>query len=293
VRPLPPHKREAIASGHPSCVQESRAGNVLRSVRRRRGLRQVDLAELAGVSQQTVSLFERGLTDYLSFRTLKRIAAALGITVDLALRWKGPELERLTDARHARLVKAVLSRIGPEWKAVVEYTFNDFGDRGSVDVVAWHAAAQALLLIEVKSELVSLEAVLRSMDVKIRVVPRLLERDRRWQARIVGSVMVLPDESRSRRAVESLATVFDIALPSRTVAVRRWLGRPLGPIRGIWFLADTNTRRVVRNSGSAGRVSRPEVPRIHAQERAAADSPGEFKARSDAESASSTPVMRG
>ncbi len=255
-------------------------------------MRQVDLAERAGVSQQTVSLLERGMMDYMSVRTLKRVAEALGITVDLALGWKGPELERLTDARHARLVKAVLSRLGPEWKAVVEYTFNDFGDRGSVDVLGWHSAAQALLLVEVKSELVSLEAVLRSMDVKIRVVPRLVERDRRWHARTVGSVMVLPDESSSRRAVELLASVFDVALPSRTVSVRRWLTRPFVPLRGIWFLADTSTRRAVRNPGSAGRVCRPGPPRVHARAGVAGGSRQTLESGAGAEAVSSTNPMR-
>jgi transcriptional regulator with XRE-family HTH domain len=145
-------------------------------VRRRRGVTQAELAALAVVAQQTVSLLERGKADGSTLRTIKKVAAPLGITVDLVLRWRGPELDRLVDARHARLVKAVVSRLGADWEVGVEYTFNHYGDRGSVDVLAWHAGARALLLIEVKSELDSLEAVLRSMGVKARVVPGLLAR---------------------------------------------------------------------------------------------------------------------
>ena len=242
-----------------------RAGKVLRIVRRRRDLTQAELAALAGVAQQTVSVLERGKADDATLRMIKKVAAPLGITVDLVLRWKGPELDRLVDARHARLVKAVVSRLGPDWQVVVEYTFNHYGDRGSVDVLAWHAGARVLLLIEVKSELESLEAVLRSMDVKTRVVPALLARDRGWRGQSIGSVLVLPDDSASRTAVARSSPVFDVALPGRTIMVRRWLRKPVGPLRGIWFLAHTPTRRVARNPGSAGLVCHPRRAGFHAQ----------------------------
>lgn len=93
-------------------------------MRRRRGLTQAELAALASVTQQTVSLLERGKADGSTLRTIQKVAGPLGITGDLVLRWKGPELDRLMDARHARLVKAVVSRLGPDWSVVAEYTFN-------------------------------------------------------------------------------------------------------------------------------------------------------------------------
>jgi transcriptional regulator with XRE-family HTH domain len=246
-------------------MQELRAGKVLRLVRRRRGLTQSDLAALAGVSQQTVSLLERGNADTSTLRLIKQVAAPLGITVDLAFKWKGPELDRLADARHARIVQAVVSRLGPAWELIVEFTFNHYGDRGSVDILAWHAAARALLIIEVKSELDGVESVLRPMDVKARVVPEVIARERGWKIATVGLVLVLPDESATRRAVARVETVLDVALPKRTVAVRRWLLAPDGAIRGLWFLADTPTRRVVRNGGTGGRVVHSRRASSHAR----------------------------
>jgi hypothetical protein len=106
------------------------------------------------------------------------------------------------------------------------------------------------------------------MDVKTRVVPPLLARERGWRVRWLGSVLVLPDEATARRAVAWMSSVFDVALPTRTVAVRRWLREPAGPLRGIWSLADTPGRRVVRNPGSAGRVRRPQRSPLHAREEA-------------------------
>lgn len=246
-------------------MEEERAGKVLRAVRRRRGLTQAELADLAGVSQQTVSSIECGHADAATLHLVAQVARPLGITVALVLRWKGPELDRLLDARHARIVKEVVSRLGPDWHVVVEYSFNHYGDRGSVDVLAWHAARRALLLIEVKSELDSLEAVLRSMDVKVRVVPKLIAQEKGWRHVWVGSVLVLPDESASRRAVDRLKPVFDAVLPARTVIVRKWLGSPVGPLRGIWFLAATPARRAIRNPGSAGLVRHARDRESHAR----------------------------
>ena len=177
------------------------------------------------------------------------------------------ELRAGKDARHARIVQATVERLGPEWVVIVEFTFNEYGDRGSVDILAWHGASRTLLLIEVKSELDGLESVLRPMDVKLRVVPKLVARDRGWRAVACGSLLVLPDEVTARRAVQRLRPVFDVALPARTVAIRHWLGKPSGPLLGIWFLADTPGRRVIRNPGSSGRVRSKVAPPSHASGR--------------------------
>jgi DNA-binding XRE family transcriptional regulator len=275
-----------------SGVRDNRAGMMLRVVRRRCRLTQAELAARAGVSQQTVSVLERGHFDGATLRLIKQVVAPLGVTVGLVLGWKGPELDRLVDARHARLVQAVVSRLGSDWRPVVEYSFNHYGDRGSVDVMAWHAGARALLLVEVKSELVGLEALMRSMDVKVRVVPGAIARERGWHANSVGSVLVLPDEATARRAVDRMAPVFGVALPARTVAVRRWLREPSGPVRGIWFLADTPNRRAVRNPGGVGRVCHPRSSPGHAQDEVASTQSGPFDGRSVEQSASNTPGRR-
>jgi DNA-binding XRE family transcriptional regulator len=235
-------------------MDDLRVGACIRAERRRRGLRQVEVAAIAGVAQQTVSAVENGRAGDMSVRTVRQICAALGICVELDLKTRGPDLGGLADARHASLVAAVVALLGPAWRSVPEYSFNEYGDRGSVDVLAWNAAAGALLLIEVKSEIVDLQATLRSMDVKARVLPGVVRRDHLWRPGAVGSVLVLPDESTARRQVASHSPAFDAALPARTVAVRRWVRAPSDNLRGLWFLADTPARRAIRNPGSRGRV---------------------------------------
>src|SRR3990170_930241 len=164
-------------------MDDLRLGALVRTLRRRLGWRQVDLARRAGVSQSAVSRLETGHLDELSLSTIRRIAAALEITVDFAPRWRGGELARLLDEGHAQLVEvAVRDLRAATWDVTVEYTFNHYGDRGGVDVLGWHPATRTLLLVEVKTRLVDIQELLGSMDRKRRVVPALIGAERGWRA---------------------------------------------------------------------------------------------------------------
>jgi transcriptional regulator with XRE-family HTH domain len=250
------------------------------------------VAERSGLAQQTVSRVERGQSGNLTLGLVREVCAALDVEVRLAPRSAGPDPARLLDARHARLVDLLVRRLPPLWTAVPEYSFAHYGDRGAVDVLAWHAPARALLLVEVKTELQDLQATLRSMDVKARVVPTLAARQRGWQAALVGSILVLPDESHARRAVAGHAALLTAALPARTVEVRRWVTEPVGPVRGIWFLADTPTRSAIRNPGSRGRVRRPGADVAHAQASSIPRRPARSAGPKEGPSADNTPTRR-
>jgi len=60
-----------------------RIGRIVRTLRRRRVWRQRDLATRSDVSQQAVSLIERGLGRSLSLTTVENVLAALEADVDL------------------------------------------------------------------------------------------------------------------------------------------------------------------------------------------------------------------
>ena len=245
-------------------MEDLRLGAFVRAERRRRRLRQIDVAGLAGISRQTVSRLERGRIDRLTVASVRRICRALDTSIQLTPKSRGSDPDRLLDARHARLVQTAIAALGPGWLAVPEYSFNRYGDRGSVDVLAWQPAAEALLLIEAKSELHDVQETLRSMDVKARVLPGIVAGERGWRPRSVASVLLLPAESTARRSVDRLESVFGAALPSRTADVRRWIRLPSGSLRGVWFVADARTRGVIRNPGSPGRIRRTEPASVHA-----------------------------
>src|SRR3954454_24002654 len=60
-----------------------RFGRSMRALRRRSGLRQVDVAARAGVSDTMISRVERGLVDAIPYARLRRIGEAVGAEVEL------------------------------------------------------------------------------------------------------------------------------------------------------------------------------------------------------------------
>ena len=88
-------------------MDDGRFGSAIRAVRHKRGWRQRDLAVRAGVSDVTVSRIERGHIDTLSLRTLRIVASALDVRVDLIARWRAGDLDRLLNARHSALHDSV------------------------------------------------------------------------------------------------------------------------------------------------------------------------------------------
>jgi transcriptional regulator with XRE-family HTH domain len=235
-----------------------RLGTAIRLWRERGRRRQIDIATDAGVSRQCVSLMERGHLDALSVRTARAIAAAAGIDLPFAPRGRGAQFDRLVDEEHSAIVDSVISRLVADgWDPMVEFSFNDYGDRGSVDILAWHAEWDALLVVEVKSRLANLQDTCRSLDVKARIVPRLAAQARAWRPRVIGVVLVVPESTREREAVARRRSTFAASFPARTVEIRRWLRRPAVGLRGLWFLRFANTSCAKRESSIRIRARQP------------------------------------
>src|SRR3990170_5026427 len=138
-------------------------------LRGRQGLPQAALSARAGVSRQAVSLLECGRARRLKMGAVEGIFAALGARIDARVLWNGPELDRLLDAGHAALgarIKRRLERWG--WVVRVEVSYSRYGERGRIDLLAWHPVLRVVLVVEVKTSLVDVQALLGSLDVKTR-----------------------------------------------------------------------------------------------------------------------------
>ena len=217
-----------------------RVGRVLRAVRLHKHLRQIDVALAAGVSQTVVSRAELGKLLRVSAREIDRIAEVLDISVFIDAKWNGGNVDRLIDRSHASIVEFVVQKLRElDWEVIVEYGFNHFGDRGSVDVLAWHPATRTLLIIEVKSILTDLQATFTSLATKVRVVPMLARRDFGWDIAAVGRLLVMPGSKGNRTIVANHAVTFETLFPRRMPSLRTWLRRPAGPIAGLWFLSSS------------------------------------------------------
>jgi len=243
-------------------MDQIRVGNVVRALRQRLGWRQLDLAARAGVSRSLISLVECGHLDGIPLRTIRRILHVLGASVDLDVRWRGGALERVLDERHAALVAATSDLVTrADWVAMPEVTYARYGERGSIDLLAWHAGTRTLLVIEVKTELASIEATLRKLDEKARLAP-IVGRDRcGWTGTTVGRVVVLPASSTPRRQVDRHGRILDLALPERGPGIRGWLHRPDGPIAGILFVSYARGGGTRQAQGGRRRVARPSGKR--------------------------------
>ena len=195
-----------------------------------------------GVSRSVVWRIERGHADRVTLATLVRVSTALDARVDVRLLWHGENLDRLIDARHARLVESMLERLVPAgWLAATEVSFNVRGERGSIDILGFHPSTRSLLVIEVKSVVPDLQAMLHGIDRKSRV-GAAVGRERAWEATTVSRILLLPNEKTARRRLATHRATFDAALPARTLEVRRWLRRPHGAISGVLFVSDAHQR---------------------------------------------------
>ena len=78
---------------------------------------------------------------------LGRILVELEAELELNVRWRGGELDRLLDEGHAHLVAEVIGRLDVAgWNAAPEVAYTIGRDRGSIDVLAYEKNSKALLV---------------------------------------------------------------------------------------------------------------------------------------------------
>ncbi|HEU0236925.1 MAG TPA: helix-turn-helix domain-containing protein [Candidatus Limnocylindrales bacterium] len=224
-----------------------RFGRQIRALRRRRRWRQDDLAEASGVSRGVVARIEQGFGDRVTVATLERVAQPLGARLTCRLDWHGEALDRLLDADHAAIVEQVVRILAADgWLYATEVSFSIFGERGSIDILAFHPVERIVLVIEVKSVMPAVQATFTTLDRKVRL-PLDIARERGWVGRSVGRLLVVREDRTARRRVAEHEMTFRNALPDRSRAVRRWLARPTSvhPLAGLWFLTP-DTQAVAR-----------------------------------------------
>lgn len=195
-------------------MDDVRLGNAMRLVRIRGRLRQADVARRARVSRQLVGRLERGRAGRYPMDTVRAVANALGMRIEVRARWQGSDLDRLVNAAHARLHESVARELATlsGWRWLPEVTFASYGERGVIDILAWHPASRSLLIIELRSELVDPQDLVATMHRRVRL-GREIARGQGWDAVTVSAWVIVRDTSTS--AVASNATVTCCAGRSR------------------------------------------------------------------------------
>ena len=259
-------------------MDDRRIGAGIRAARVRRAWRQLDLATAARVSQTTVSRIERAALARLSLATVRSVAAAVELGVELRLRSRDGDIDRLVNGRHAALAEAVIAwaRTFDGWVARPEVSFSVFGERGVIDLVLWHETLRALLVVELKTEIVDVGEVVATFDRKIRLASAAVA-PLGWRPLRVAAALIVASSSTNRRRVAAHHATFRSAYPDGVVALRSWLRSPwpderpverpgAGPggrpgLRALTFFSDNHHRNARSSFASVRRVRRPRQPR--------------------------------
>jgi transcriptional regulator with XRE-family HTH domain len=232
-------------------MDDPKLGRTIRVLRQRRGWRQIDLAGRCGVGRSAVSDIERGHAARYTIRAIRRLLRALGADVALGVRWGGPgDLERLLDRDHAALVRAwaELHEAGG-WQVWPEASYSIYGERGRIDLLAFHPPTGVLEVAEMKTGLWDLQDTLGRLDAKIRLA-RQIGTGRGWMVRHVVGALVIAEGRTARRRIENHAILF-ARYQVRGRAAKAFLASPTLDATGLLvFISLPNSNQVgVRRAG--------------------------------------------
>ena len=152
----------------------------------------------------------------------------------------GEGLDRLIDEEHAAVVDQLVALYrAARWEVAVEVSFSIFGERGSIDVFAWHQAVQVVAVNEVKVSVPEAGGTVIGVDRKSRLAPDIA-RERGWTCRGVARFLVIRDSSTSRRRVAEHGQLFKSAFPVGGRESLEWIPDPTArPPSGLIFLPDS------------------------------------------------------
>jgi transcriptional regulator with XRE-family HTH domain len=222
-------------------MDDQRVGATFRSIRVRRRLRQRDVATRAGVSTATISRLERGHIDTLTVRAIRSVAQVLDVRMELTPRWRAGDLDRLLNAKHSGLHELVARHFDqlPDWILQPEVSFAVYGERGIIDILAWHPRRRALLVIELKTDILDVNELVGTVDRKGRRAIRIAI-ERGWirprdPPPTVSIWIIVADGPTNRRRVSAHRTMLRNAFPTDGRSMAAWLKAPKRAIRALSF----------------------------------------------------------
>lgn len=243
-------------------MDDQRIGASLRALRLRRRLRQADASEMAGIPRRVAILIEGGRLDRIRFGDIRIYARALGARFDGSVLWQGADLDRMLNRGHARLHEAMatwLAVVGG-WLVLPEVSFAYHGDRGVIDIVAWHAESTTMLVIELKTRIADVNDLMATMDIRGRVARRIAN-ERGWSPEAIGLWVVVAPTRTNGRILAEHAMVLRAKFPGDGRTMRRWLPNPSGNVAALSFLPQVHLGTLGRDATTPRRVrrSRPSV----------------------------------
>jgi transcriptional regulator with XRE-family HTH domain len=214
-----PHERATASRRRANARTNYLAGRVgigLREARVAQGLRQLDVAVEAGITQPYYSRIERGLEPGVALDTLAACASALHVQLAAFIEaLPGASLPR--DIEHLRR-QAMLVELsaGGGWRAVPEFALSDDGPHPrSIDVFLARPARREAAVVEIWDLLLDGGEAIRGLEAKVAATRARL--GEAWQ---VQGLFLLRRTSRNRGLVRDLAPLLAARYPA---AASAWL----------------------------------------------------------------------
>ena len=245
-------------------AEDERLGQLLRAIRRQLNFTQAKLAVEARVPREDIIAVEAGRASEIELARLRRLFAAVDARLTVTVWWRGAAADQLLDARHASLSEHAIQVFASlSWLVLSEVTFSEFGERGSIDILAGQLQTRSVVVGEVKPSIGSIEETNRRLDVKERLAPKIARERFGWTPRSVSRVLIVPEDSTIRRILDRHRETMEAVYPARGREFRKWLGRPEGRIAAIWFLsevADSRRRSPIAADAERGDGVRSRPP---------------------------------
>ena len=161
----------------------------------------------------------------------------------------------MLNAKHGALAESVTAWLldWPGWEVRPEVSFNFDGERGAVDLVAWHAATRTVLLIELKTDIVDVGELVRTFDRKRRLAGRIAA-SCGWRAEQAGCAVIVREGRTNRRRVTQHALTLGASRPDDVRRLRAWLAAPAGRLAALAFLPDHHQTAARQSSATLRRV---------------------------------------
>ncbi len=214
------------------------------------------------MSRWVVMRIEQGRLASVPLGKLRAVAAALDARLDAVVRWHGGDLPRLLNAKHSGMHEAMARyfRGLAGWVVEPEVSFSIFGERGVIDILAWHPTSRILLVIELKTEVVDINELLGTLDRKRRLA-WAIARERGWDPVAVSTWVAIAESRTNRRVVATHAAVLRAKLPIDGRTVRGWLRRPVSSIDALSFLPHVQGAHIAVDLAPVRRVTRQRARR--------------------------------
>jgi transcriptional regulator with XRE-family HTH domain len=202
-------------------------GSRIAETRAAHGWGQRELAARVETTQSRICRIERGLLQSFDLELIVAVCDELGMRATF-----GAEIPILADRRgvtdlgHARCVAYLARRLRAlDWEVATEVEVGKAPWLGWIDVLAFHARSQALVIEEVKTEIHDAGAEQRRLTrYEGAVIPAA--RQLGWEPRVIRSGIVLLATTKNDERLAELSGFAREAWPVRATRLLAWLEDP-------------------------------------------------------------------